>query len=98
MAGGDRSAATRGRTARWQPRRGSWVLTGAPPSRLSVRRVPLLKRLCLCGRRLVEVAGHVRVDRDTRTHRGGHEDLLEVLALGRGRLAPLYLVHHGTVV
>ena len=45
-----------------------------------------------------QVAGAVRVDRDARAHRGGDGDLLQVPALGGGRLGPQHLVQRGGVV
>src|ERR1700749_2298146 len=47
---------------------------------------------------LDQVAGLVRVDRDTRAHGGGDGGLLDVTALRRGRLEPGDLVHGGCVV
>src|SRR5215475_2746581 len=47
---------------------------------------------------LDEAAGLVGVDGDARPHGGGERDLLQVTALGRGRLEPDHLVERGGVV
>src|SRR5699024_5908379 len=38
------------------------------------------------------------VERDARAHRGGHDTLLDVATLGRGRLEAVHLVERGPVV
>src|ERR1700733_2888826 len=62
---------------------------------------PLRKLRALCGRGALfveEAAGLVGVDRDAWGHGRGEGDLLQVPALGGGRLEPNHLVKRGRVV
>src|SRR5205823_14142102 len=92
LSGGAFDRASTVTSGLWVELRGQGYATGdGRPNRadaLRVRGRPLLE----------EVARAVGVDRDAGAHRGGEEDLPQVLALRRRGLRPQHLVEDGRVV